>query len=136
MTSKSLMTTKSQAGFWMEPIERMFSTDPVETFQTAGFPVFSGKGNDLKIEDRKKDVKVSLKTPGYDKKHLKVSVKDGMLTFCGERNEECRTKDSYASSYGSFTRSIPLPYGVNAKKAKVEVKNGEVDITMPKNSCR
>lgn len=135
MTSKGLMTTKPLAGFWMEP-EEIFSLDPMDTFQTAGFPVFPWKETELKIDDRKTELKLSLKTPGYDKKHLKVSVKNGMLTFCGERKEENKTKGSYCSSYGSFTRSVPLPGGVNAKKAKVEVKNGEVSITMPKNSCK
>lgn len=135
MTSKHLVKTEPLAGFWMEP-EEIFSPAPMSVFQTAGFPMFSGKEIALKVKDEKKDIQVSLKTPGYDKKHLKVSVKDGMLTFCGERKEENKTKGSYCSSYGSFTRSMPLPYGVNAKKAKVEVKNGEVKITMPKNSCK
>ncbi len=135
MTSKDLVRMDPLAGLWTEP-EEIFPLAPMRTFQTTGFPMFPGKEMELKIKDEKKDVQVSLKTPGYDKKHLKVSVKNGMLTFCGERNEECKTKDSYSTSYGSFTRSIPVPQGVNAKKAKVEVKNGEVKITMPKNSCK
>lgn len=136
MDSKCLTVAKPQARFWLEPVEEMFFRDPMEMFQTAGLPVYSGKDTELQIEDRKNEVKLSLKTPGYDKKHLKVSVKNGMLTFSGERKDECRTKESYSTTYGSFTRSIPLPEGVNAKKTKVEVKNGEVKITMPKNSCK
>ena len=136
MNNKCLAVAKPQARFLAEPVEEMFFHDPMEIFQTVGLPVFTGKDTELQIEDKKNEVKLSLKTPGYDKKHLKVSVKDGMLTFSGERKEECKTKESYSTTYGSFSRSIPLPDGVNAKKTKVEVKNGEVKITMPKNSCK
>jgi len=130
MTSKGLIVSKP-TGLWMEPRE-MFAFDTMD--QGDGFPGFSGK--ELKVVDTKTEYRLSLKTPGYDKKHLRVSVKDGMLTFCGERKEESKSKESYCSSYGSFTRSMPLPDGVNAKKAKVEVHNGEVKVTMPKNSCK
>lgn len=134
MTGKELITAEPLAGLWMEP-EELFPIAPMGPFQVASFPEFLGKNMKLKVEDGKKELKLSLKTPGYDKKHLKVSVKNGMLTFCGERREENSTKGSYCSSYGSFSRSLPLPEGVNAKKAKVQVKDGEVIIAMPKNAC-
>jgi hypothetical protein len=35
-------------------------------------------------------------------------------------------------SYGSFSRSIPLPSGVDTDKANAEVKNGVLTVTLPK----
>jgi len=135
MKNKELMIAEPLAGLWMEP-EELFPVAPMGAFQVASFPEYLGKNMKLKVEDGKTELKLSLQTPGYEKKHLKVSVKNGMLTFCGERKEENKTKDGYHSSYGSFTRSLPLPEGVNTKKPKVEVKDGEVKITMPKNACK
>lgn len=134
MTGKELMRIDPLAGLWTEAEELDL---PAVRFP-ASFPEVFGKDQEFKVEEGKKELKLTMKTPGYEKKDLKVSVKDGMLTVSGERKEENRTKDgcSYSSSYSSFSRSTPLPGGVNARKAKVEVKNGEVKIVMPKNGCK
>ncbi|PYV61091.1 MAG: hypothetical protein DMG97_44250, partial [Acidobacteria bacterium] len=34
-------------------------------------------------------------------------------------------------NYGSFSREIPLPEGVNANEAKANFRNGVLEITMP-----
>ena len=128
MSTKSLMKVDPVTGLLIE-------TDDIFPLAISpamiDFPIF-GKELHMKVEENKKEYKVTVKTPGYEKKHLRVNVKNGMLTFSGERQEECRTKVGYSSSYGSFTRSIALPGGVKPKGAKVEVKNGEVKITMEK----
>ena len=117
---------------WTEA-EEMLPLVPAMPAQDIGFPELFGKDTlHMKVEDTKHEYKVSLKTPGYEKEHLRVNVKNGILTFSGERSEEKKTKDSYSNSYDSFTRSIPLPAGVHPKGAKVEVRNGEVKITMEK----
>ena len=128
MSTKSLMKVDPVTGLLIETEDLFpFALSP----KLMDFPI-SGKEMHMKVEETKKEYKVTVKTPGYEKKHLKVNVKNGLLTFSGERQEECSTKTGYSSSYGSFTRSIPLPDGVRPKGAKVEVKNGEVKVTMEK----
>lgn len=138
MFGKNLMLTEPMAELWREENELFNPLAVIPSPIWGGPPELFGKSMELKVEDGKHELQLSLKTPGYEKKHLKVSVKNGVLSISGERKAENRTKtgncNSYSSSYGSFTRSVTLPETVNAKKAKVEVKNGEMKITLPKKS--
>jgi HSP20 family protein len=61
---------------------------------------------------------------------------DSSLTVKGEKKEEKegKGKDYYhmERSYGSFQRVIPLPEGIDAKKAEAKFKKGILSITLPK----
>ncbi len=85
------------------------------------------------VEVFEKDGKlhVCADLPGLSKDDVKVEVLDDNLTIEGERKSEKRDERGGWSerSYGHFFRSIPLPEGVNAEKAKASFENGVLDIT-------
>jgi HSP20 family protein len=78
-------------------------------------------------------VKVDL--PGIDPKEVSISVLVNQLTIEGERKREEKKeeKDYFYQevSYGKFSRTIPLPEGVDADKVKANYKNGVLEITLP-----
>lgn len=79
---------------------------------------------------------VKSEIPGLDKKDIKVTVDDGVLTIKGERKKEegIKEKDYYCCGrvYGSFSQSIPLPVEVEKDNAKASYKNGILTIDLPK----
>ena len=105
------------------------------------FTVFPSIGRSLKTAgvttaDKGHAFEIVVKTPGFEKKNLKVNVKNGVLTVQGSRKEERKTKTSggWSETYSEsgFTRSMTLPAGVDAKKTKINYKNGELRLVLPK----
>ena len=78
-------------------------------------------------------VKVDL--PGIDPKEVSISVTGNQLCIEGERKQEEKKeeKDYFYQevSYGKFTRTVPLPEGVDTEKIKANYKNGVLGISMP-----
>jgi HSP20 family protein len=66
---------------------------------------------------------------------VKVEVTDNALVIEGERKHEQEQKGGgrwhSERSYGRFYRTIPLPEGADAEKAKADFKNGELRVTVP-----
>jgi HSP20 family protein len=73
--------------------------------------------------------------PGVDPKEVSISVLGNQLTIEGERkHEEKKEEKDYfyqEVSYGKFSRTVPLPEGVEADKVKANYKNGVLEITLP-----
>ncbi|MCD6413985.1 MAG: Hsp20/alpha crystallin family protein [Elusimicrobia bacterium] len=88
------------------------------------------------VYDKKDRIIVKAELPGVDKKDVKITVDDDILTISGEtkREEEVKEKDYYCSEriYGSFSRSVTLPVAVERDKVKASYKNGVLTIDLPK----
>ena len=67
---------------------------------------------------------------------LDISITNDMITIRGKRNRE--TKDKIDKLYynecfwACFSRSLILPQEINADKAKATIKNGLLNIYLPK----
>jgi len=74
--------------------------------------------------------------PGIDKKDIRLEVKDGVLTLSGERRYEKDVKEENVHrverAYGSFSRSFSLPTNVDADKVDANMKNGVLEVRLPK----
>jgi HSP20 family protein len=72
------------------------------------------------------------------KKDIQLNVSDSVLTIRGEKkNEREETKKDYhlvERSYGSFTRAVQLPQGVNADNIKAVMSKGVLKVTIPKSA--
>ena len=88
------------------------------------------------VVDTDKEIRVTAELPGLDEKDIEVSLTREALTIKGEKREEKeeKGKDYYRSerSYGSFTRSIPLPVEVDAEKVAASFKKGVLTVKLPK----
>ena len=88
------------------------------------------------VADTDKEIKVSVELPGLDDKDVEVSLTKETLTIKGEKREEKeeKGKDYYRSerSFGSFTRTIPLPFEIDAEKAAASFKKGVLTVNLPK----
>lgn len=71
--------------------------------------------------------------PGIDPdQDVTVSVEDDTLTIRGERREEEKDKHHREFHYGSFTRSITLPKGVDAEEITATYTDGVLEVRVPK----
>ena len=88
------------------------------------------------VMDRDSEVVVRAEMPGMSKDDIDISVSDNTVTLKGSmRKEEEKDDGDYhrreiVSSYVS--RTVPLPCDVNGDQAKAKLKDGMLEITLPK----
>jgi HSP20 family protein len=86
--------------------------------------------------DRESEIVLRAEVPGVSKDDLDVSVTDDAVTIRGEVKREAKEeKGEYyyrEMSYGGFSRTLPLPAGVDVERAKVTFKDGILTMTLPK----
>jgi HSP20 family protein len=78
---------------------------------------------------------VRADVPGIKPEEVKIEVEDDILTVSGTHEERREEKDKHflrrERRYGSFSRSMALPPGVEAKKIKAKTHDGIVEVTIP-----
>ena len=74
--------------------------------------------------------------PGLERDDVEVEIKDGVLTVSGERKAEHEEKSDgfhrVERAYGSFSRSIRLPKGVEADAVTADFDKGVLEVHVPK----
>jgi HSP20 family protein len=82
------------------------------------------------------DVIVTAELPGVDPGKVDISVVGDTLTIGGSRETAAlREGESYhrqERSYGRFTRSLQLPFHVEAGKVEAKYERGVLRITLPR----
>lgn len=88
------------------------------------------------VLDKKDAIVVRAEIPGVRKEDLEITIAGDRLTLEAKREfEEKEEKEDYFRSemaYGRLYRVIPLPVEVKGDEAKAEVKDGIVEIYLPK----
>lgn len=99
------------------------------------FPL-SASAPALDVEEDGNEIRVRAELPGVEKDDFKIDVDGNRLTIRGEKktSKEEKKKDYVYTecSYGSFERSLTLPCEVNADKAEAVLKNGVLNLRLPK----
>jgi HSP20 family protein len=90
----------------------------------------------LDLSETNNELVVKCEVPGMDPKDIDISLSDGMLTIKGEKKQEREeNEENYhlvERTYGTFTRSVQLPKGVQHDKVNASYKNGVLNIVLPK----
>lgn len=88
------------------------------------------------VAETDKEIQVVADVPGYDPKHVKVSLDNGVLTIQGtmEEDKEEKNKKWYRreASRGSFLQQLSVPQGIDPSSVKCRLKNGKLTILLPK----
>ena len=81
------------------------------------------------------DIVIRADVPGIKPDEIKVDVEGGVLTISGQHEESSEETDEQfvrrERRYGSFSRSMTLPDGVDPKKIKAMTKDGVLELTIP-----
>jgi HSP20 family protein len=129
---------KSPAAFGAlrKEIDRLFE-DVSKGFGIAG-PTAAGFGlvPDMDLQDGEKDVTLSVELPGVDEKDIDLSVSGQAITVSGEKKSETETKEGETvrreRSYGSFSRTVTMPFRIDGDKVEAKFAKGVLTITVPK----
>ena len=74
--------------------------------------------------------------PGLTRDDVNIEVKDGTLTLSGERKAEHEEKSEgwyrVERAFGTFSRSLSLPRGVDAGSVTADFADGVLEVRIPK----
>lgn len=91
----------------------------------------------VNIAESGENLEIKAEVPGFNEKELEVSVEPGRLTITGKRETETRKEKKGKTVYSEYCsdqilRIVDLPARVDAEKATATLKNGVLQLTMPK----
>lgn len=88
------------------------------------------------IYESKDEYVLDVELPGIAKDDVTIEFENGVLAINGERKEENEVKEENVHRvercYGSFSRSFRLPKNVNDKKINARMKDGILEVKIPK----
>jgi len=115
-------------------INRVFD----DAFRSFGLPsAFDGGAwPSIDVRETDKGLEVTAEIPGVDEKDIDVMLANGQLTIRGEKKFERDQKEAgyhmMERSYGSFARSLPLPFEVDEKAVTAAFDKGVLKVSLPK----
>jgi HSP20 family protein len=119
----------SERDFFQREMNRLFSRTTCMDVEARGYPAV----NVWADEDAQL---VTAEMPGVDMQDIEISVLGDVLTLSGSRKEEELPEDSRyhrrERSCGTFTRSVQLPYPVDADKVEATLEKGVLHIRLPR----
>ncbi|MGA9525254.1 MAG: Hsp20/alpha crystallin family protein [Myxococcaceae bacterium] len=90
----------------------------------------------LEVKERKDAIVLRADLPGVREDDVDVSLTGNRLTISGKREEEKKEEGeryyTYERSYGTFSRSFTLPEGIDSEHIEANLKDGVLDVTIPK----
>ena len=142
MSLKSLIPVGGDRGV-SRPVSNPFSAlqqeiDRLFEGLSRGFSGFPGREAmpSMDLSETDKEIEITAELPGLEEKDIQLNVADNVLTIRGEKkNEREETQKDYhlvERSYGSFTRAVQLPDGVNPDSIKAVMSKGVLKVTVPK----
>lgn len=99
------------------------------------FPSMVGDLPRMDVIDRDKEVVVKAEVPGFKADDIELSISDNILSVKGSTREEKEEDGEYRrreirSNY--FSRSVALPAEVDGTKAKANLRDGVLEVKVPK----
>jgi HSP20 family protein len=95
---------------------------------------FPSDGWGTDIDESESEYTVRIEAPGFEAGDFDVQVRNGQLVIRAEHKEERKGNGGEKSGYryGSFYRSLPLPYGAEPEQIEAKYRNGLLELRMPK----
>jgi HSP20 family protein len=105
--------------------------------------LFEGRGRGtqtwvpaLDVWETESDVVYAFDLPGLAEDEISIEVADDTLTVTGERRRATEEQGDrfyrYERRYGTFSRAVGLPAGVDDSKIAAAYKDGVLEVRVPK----
>jgi HSP20 family protein len=127
-----------------EEVERWFNearTSPFSLLTRRSLPMYGAEDFEkltlaVDMYDEGREFVIKTDVPGVKKEDMHLDLAENVLTLTGEKKmEETVEKGGYyrsERSYGTFSRSFELPSGVDTDKITANLKEGVLEIILPK----
>jgi HSP20 family protein len=90
----------------------------------------------LDVWEAEDELVYAFDLPGVPKSDISIEVEDGTLTVSAERKREERVEDDrfyrFERRYGTFSRAVGLPQGVDDESIRAEFRDGVLEVHVPK----
>ena len=90
----------------------------------------------MNVSETEREIRITAELPGVTEQDIDISLNDDVLTIRGEKKfEEQGEKENFhfvERSYGTFQRSLRLPYPINPDQVQASFENGVLTIALPK----
>ncbi|RDI50509.1 Hsp20/alpha crystallin family protein [Microvirga subterranea] len=90
----------------------------------------------MNVSETEKEFRITAELPGVAEQDIDVSLDDDVLTIRGEKRFERKDeKESFhfvECSYGTFQRSLRLPFEIDPEQVQAHFENGVLTVTVPK----
>jgi HSP20 family protein len=90
----------------------------------------------MDVSETENEVRICAELPGVKEEDVDLTLNDDVLTIRGEKKFERKDdRENYhflERSYGSFQRSLRLPYPVNPDEVRADFENGVLTVSIPK----
>lgn len=108
----------------------------LESTGAGGFPAMGAPR--MNISETDGEIQVEAELPGVAEQDVRVELADDILTISGEKKATNEHKNAHMieRSFGSFSRSVRLPYPVNPGQVRAEFENGVLTVTLPKSATQ
>jgi HSP20 family protein len=132
--------------------EPMRELNTLQTEMNRLFNTFfdEGTGNDrgaarrwapaVDLFEREDSLVLKADLPGMREEDVQIEMRDNVLTISGERQADFEDKQNgyyrVERAFGTFSRSLSLPDGVDADRIAASFDSGVLEITIPKPEAR
>lgn len=90
----------------------------------------------LDVVESEDEYLVKASVPGINPEDLEITYEDNRLTIKGEVKEESEVNEARyhlrERRYGSFSRSIKMPTGIDSDKIEANYEKGVLELHLPK----
>jgi len=106
-----------------------------------GAPPVGGQGAGavmprIDVRETGKEIRITAELPGVSERDVEVTVDDDVLTIRGEkrleREQERENVHVTERAYGTFQRSLRLPFAADPEKVEARFRDGVLTVTLPK----
>jgi HSP20 family protein len=115
--------------------DQFFAGFPGNSF---GLPALQSVRPNIDIEENSNEIIVAVELPGLDENDLDVTLSGDVLTIKGEKKAEREQKDGNSwyveRSFGTFSRSLRLPFTPTDEKIEAKYDKGVLTVRITKPS--
>ncbi|HTR04871.1 MAG TPA: Hsp20/alpha crystallin family protein [Thermoanaerobaculia bacterium] len=116
-------------------LNRMFAAF-VESNDRGAAPASSWDPN-VDVVDDGESIRILVELPGVEAGDVRVSIRGRVVMVRGTKKGRIRAKEGMRffcmeRYFGAFVKSIPLPRPVNSHHARTAMKNGLLEILLPR----
>ena len=116
-------------------LNRLFAAF-VETNDKGGTPASSWDPN-VDVVDDGEVIRILVELPGVEADDVKVSIRGRVVMIRGTKKGRIRTKEGMRffcmeRYFGGFLKSVAIPRPVNSHHAKTRLKNGLLEVILPR----
>ena len=119
-----------------DEFDRLFDDFLPTLTQGSASPASSMMDVRIDLSETDKHISIRAELPGVEEKDIDLQLARDVLTLRGEKRFENEEKNHnyhvVESSYGSFARSIRLPFEAASDAVSAKFKNGVLSITVAK----